>query len=102
MLPVGRRTRLPLRRPARPTSNVSDYRRRGRKPPLQNLLRALKLDYTFRIIQPVPLPALCVVRLELGVLRAHGVSLSDPEENREGFPPMAAKVPQGDPQRTQG
>ena len=81
---------------------MSAIRRRGRKSSLQNLLRALKLDYTLRIIQPVPLPALCVVRLELGMLRAHGVSLSDHEENREGFPPMAAKVPQGDPQRTQG
>src|SRR5215212_10425040 len=73
----------PQRIPPRPTSDVGDYRRRGRKPLPQNLLGALKLECTFRIAQPVPLLALRVMRLHLGILRAHGVSLSETEEDRE-------------------
>jgi hypothetical protein len=87
----------PQRIPPRPTSDIGDYRRWGRKPPLQNLLRALELDYAVRIIQPVPLPALRVVRPQLSILRAHGVSLSDNEENRERLSLKAAKEPQAGP-----
>jgi hypothetical protein len=84
-------------RPHRLPSNVGNYRRRGRKPTLQKSPSCAQLNYTLRIIQPVPLLALHVVRLELGILRAHGLSLSDHKENREGFPltacPSAARRP---------
>src|SRR5215208_2442812 len=73
----------PQRIPPRPPADVGDYRRRGRKLAPQNLFGALKLECTFRIAQPGPLLALRVMRLHLGILRAHGVSLSDHEENRE-------------------
>jgi hypothetical protein len=93
---LHRVTRLdqPQRIPSRPTSDVGDDRRRGRKPPPQNFLGALKFDCTFWITQPVPLLALRVMRLYLGILRTHAVSLSDHQENRETFPWTAAKVPQ--------
>src|SRR5215213_7991908 len=92
----------PQRIPPRPTSDVGDYRRRGRKPPPQNLLGALKLDCTFRIAQPVPLLAVRVMRLHLGIRRAHGVSLSETEENREtvssdGCQSAASRPAAGDP-----
>src|SRR5215207_477648 len=62
----------PQRIAPRPTSDVGDYRRWGRKLPLQNLSCTLELDCTCRVTESVPLLTLRVVRPQLGIFRAHG------------------------------
>ena len=54
---------------------------RGRAEP--RLRWRLELDYTLRLVQPVPLITVRVVHPHLGILRAHGFSLADHGKNRE-------------------